>query len=201
MHQVPARRVLGNWFLVYVGNFCGCLVVAYFFGYLTKLFDDEPFLSYVQSVAYAKTRTHSWWNLFLRAIPANTLVCMAVVLGIAAKGSAGKVLCLWFPVVLFVLSGFEHSVANSTSPLPLLSYLHANRSPGTPAILSVFRKHWPHVRCRHHNRLDVLQPIRRHPWELHRWCPRHGRLHSSHEPLAIASPLGERPQHWDSFGT
>jgi formate/nitrite transporter len=109
---VPLRRVLINWLVVYIGNFCGCLIVAYFLGYLTHLFEDEPFLSYVQSIAYAKTRTHGWGNLFLRAIPANVLVCMAVVLGIAAEESAGKVLCLWFPVVLFVLASYEHSVAN-----------------------------------------------------------------------------------------
>jgi formate/nitrite transporter FocA (FNT family) len=58
---------------------------------------------------------HSGWGvLFLKAIPANAMVCMAVMLGIASRDSAGKIMALWFPVVMFVLCGYEHCVANST---------------------------------------------------------------------------------------
>lgn len=41
------------------------------------------------------------------------MVCMAFLLGIAARGAAGKIMALWFPVVMFVICGFEHCVANS----------------------------------------------------------------------------------------
>lgn len=41
------------------------------------------------------------------------MVCMAFMLGTAARGAAGKILALWFPVVMFVVCGFEHCVANS----------------------------------------------------------------------------------------
>jgi formate/nitrite transporter FocA (FNT family) len=54
-----------------------------------------------------------WGVLFLKAIPANAMVCMAVMLGLASRDSAGKIMALWFPVVMFVLCGFEHCVANS----------------------------------------------------------------------------------------
>lgn len=54
-----------------------------------------------------------WGVIFLRAIPANIMVCMALMLGLAARGAAGKIIALWFPVVMFVLSGYEHCVANS----------------------------------------------------------------------------------------
>lgn len=41
------------------------------------------------------------------------MVCIALVMGIAARDAAGKIMALWFPVVVFVLSGYEHCVANS----------------------------------------------------------------------------------------
>jgi hypothetical protein len=82
------------------------------FSYETELFSEEPYLSFVRDFAYTKAKGHSWINIFLRAIPANALVCMAVMLGFAARDSAGKIMALWFPVMLFVIPGFEHAVAN-----------------------------------------------------------------------------------------
>ncbi|EJD45791.1 hypothetical protein AURDEDRAFT_184689 [Auricularia subglabra TFB-10046 SS5] len=108
---VPLPRIMLNLIVVYLANFCGCVLGGYLFAYITGLFEADPYLSYVRYVAVSKTH-HGWGNLFLRAIPANTLVCMAVTLGIAAREAAGKVMSLHFPVVLFVICGFEHSVAN-----------------------------------------------------------------------------------------
>ncbi|KAF9529872.1 Formate/nitrite transporter-domain-containing protein [Crepidotus variabilis] len=110
--SIPWRRALVNLVIVWVANFLGCLTCAVLFSYETDLFIAEPYLSYVREVAYTKAKGHSWINIFLRAIPANTLVCMAVMLGFAARDSAGKILALWFPVMMFVIPGFEHAVAN-----------------------------------------------------------------------------------------
>ena len=111
--QVPWYRVLLNWVTVYIANWCGCLLTGYFLAYRTELFTEEPYISYLQSYTLSKLTAHGWGVIFLKAIPANALVCMAVVLGMAARDSAGKILALLFPVVLFVVSGFEHCVANS----------------------------------------------------------------------------------------
>ncbi|CAE7150690.1 unnamed protein product [Rhizoctonia solani] len=109
---VPIRLLLINWILVYIGNWCGCLITAYFFGYLTDIFEHESYRSYLIAVTLSKLEEHGWGVLFLKAIPANAMVCMAVMLGLASRDSAGKIMALWFPVVMFVLCGFEHSVAN-----------------------------------------------------------------------------------------
>jgi len=109
---IPARRVALNLLMVYLGNWSGCLFTAYFFAVRTKLFEAEPYHSYLQSYTLSKVTGHGWGVLFLKAIPANTLVCMSVVLGMAARDSAGKIMALYFPVILFVVSGFEHCVAN-----------------------------------------------------------------------------------------
>ena len=42
----------------------------------------------------------------------NWLVCMAVWMASAAKDIAGKLLAIFFPIWLFITSGFEHSIAN-----------------------------------------------------------------------------------------
>lgn len=41
------------------------------------------------------------------------MVCMAIILYNACTDSAGKIMAVWFPVVIFVISGYEHCVANS----------------------------------------------------------------------------------------
>ena len=48
----------------------------------------------------------------LRGIICNVLVVLAIWTAAAAKDAIGKIFAIWFPIMLFVLSGFEHSVAN-----------------------------------------------------------------------------------------
>lgn len=71
---------------------------AYLFGYLTQLFEHEPYLSYVQSIAVSKTH-YGWGVIFLKGIVANTCVCLGVLLGLASRDAAGKIIALWFPPV------------------------------------------------------------------------------------------------------
>jgi formate/nitrite transporter FocA (FNT family) len=42
----------------------------------------------------------------------NVLVCAAVWMACAAKDIIGKVGAIFFPIWLFIVSGFEHSIAN-----------------------------------------------------------------------------------------
>lgn len=50
-------------------------------------------------------------GLFL-GIMCNWLVCLAVWMSYGAKDMAGKILAIFFPIWLFITSGFEHSIAN-----------------------------------------------------------------------------------------
>lgn len=49
---------------------------------------------------------------FLSGILCNFFVCAAVLMAAAAKDIAGKVLAIFFPIMAFVVSGYEHCVAN-----------------------------------------------------------------------------------------
>ena len=48
----------------------------------------------------------------LRGVLCNFLVCLAVWMAFCAQSAGGKVVSLFGPIFLFVLCGFEHSVAN-----------------------------------------------------------------------------------------
>ena len=49
---------------------------------------------------------------FCSGILCNVLVCLAILAAASSKQTVGKVFAIWFPIMAFVLGGFEHSVAN-----------------------------------------------------------------------------------------
>jgi len=53
-------------------------------------------------------------QLFFRAILCNFLVCLALWMAARTKSDAAKLIVLWWALLAFVASGFEHSVANMT---------------------------------------------------------------------------------------
>jgi formate/nitrite transporter FocA (FNT family) len=56
--------------------------------------------------------TAGLWSAFLKGIGCNWLVNLAVLLGICADDLIGKFFGIWFPIMAFVSSGLEHSIAN-----------------------------------------------------------------------------------------
>ena len=65
----------------------------------------------------------------LRGIGCNILVVLACWLQAGAKDMIGKIFAIWFPIMMFVFAGFEHSVANMTY-IPLGIFLGADVSWG-----------------------------------------------------------------------
>lgn len=51
---VAAKSVLLNLVLVYIGNWLGCLLVAYFLGYLTDIFHYPQYRSYMDGIVLGK---------------------------------------------------------------------------------------------------------------------------------------------------
>ena len=67
----------------------------------------------IKALGIAKGKlTLTWMQAFMRGICCNWLVCLAVWMAFAAKDIAGKIFAIFFPIMAFVSSGFEHSVAN-----------------------------------------------------------------------------------------
>ena len=110
--EVRLSGVLKNWIVVYFGNFTGALFVAagVVYSHQISLFGNGMALSVI-STAAAKC-TMSFTDAFIKGIFCNFLVCIAVWISFASKDVAGKVIGLFFPIMIFVLCGFEHSIAN-----------------------------------------------------------------------------------------
>lgn len=110
--KIRFREMLRNWIIVYIANFIGALLIAYLVFSSGSLDTNGGKLGgYVIKVAVNKGGL-SFMKALASGILCNILVSLGVWGANAAKDIAGKILIIWFPVMLFVLSGFEHSVAN-----------------------------------------------------------------------------------------
>ena len=68
---------------------------------------------YIGIVGVAQTKcTISFGDGIIRGILCNILVCLAVWMTMTTKSAAGKIVALYLPIMVFVICGFEHSVAN-----------------------------------------------------------------------------------------
>ncbi len=107
-------KVLRNWLIVYLGNFLGSLIIAWLVfnsGLLTRLGSLTPIGTVALNIAQAKLEL-TFTEALCRGILCNMLVCLAVIMCIASKTLGGKILGIYFPIMTFVASGYEHSVAN-----------------------------------------------------------------------------------------
>ncbi|NSW89803.1 MAG: formate/nitrite transporter family protein [Firmicutes bacterium] len=106
------KGLLKNWTVVYFGNFIGSIIVAFFIYQSGQLdFSNGLLGAFTIKTAVYKTGL-SFKNAFFMGIMCNWLVCLAVWMAAAAKDIASKILAIFFPIWLFVTSGFEHSIAN-----------------------------------------------------------------------------------------
>ena len=98
--------------LVFVFNLIGGILTAvlvYFSGQFN--FTDGLLGAYTIKVALSKSSL-PFTTAFVSGIMCNVFVCMASLMAGSAKTAAGKVWASFFPIMAFVVSGFEHCVAN-----------------------------------------------------------------------------------------
>lgn len=110
--KVKWSKYLGNLSLVWLGNLIGSVFIALLI-YMSGQLDYSEGLLGAYTIKVASTKTSlSFTQAFTSGILCNLLVCLAVWMSYAAKDIAGKVLAIFFPIWLFIASGYEHSVAN-----------------------------------------------------------------------------------------
>src|SRR4051812_26022182 len=117
--RIGVGDVVQNLTLVLLGNLLGALFVAYFLAVQSGVIGQagatgNAGLLYerLASIAAAKALNESPWQVFLRGVGCNWLVCLAVWMSLAARSVSGKVLAIFFPIMAFVAMGFDHVVAN-----------------------------------------------------------------------------------------
>ena len=110
--RITPVQLLRNWLTVYLGNAVGGAAVAALavYSHTASLFGDGLARSMV-SIAESKAAL-GFGDAFLRGVLCNFLVCLAVWMAAASKRAEGKVIALFFPILLFVLCGYEHCIAN-----------------------------------------------------------------------------------------
>ena len=123
--QITWGRLFRNWGIVFLGNLVGAVALAAcmaFFGQLN--IGGGDLAVYTAKVAAAKNAL-PWMNAFVLGIFCNLMVCIAVYQANTAQDTAGKVLAIFFPIMGFVLAGFEHCVADMYYvPAGIFAYLN-----------------------------------------------------------------------------
>ncbi|MFH1577553.1 MAG: formate/nitrite transporter family protein [Candidatus Omnitrophota bacterium] len=107
-------KVIRNWLIVYFGNLLGAIIIAWLVfnsGLLTHSGNPTAMGSVAVDIAEAKLGL-SFAEALSRGILCNMLVCLAVIMSIASRSVIGKIFGIYFPIMAFVVSGYEHSVAN-----------------------------------------------------------------------------------------
>lgn len=110
--KVSVRALLLNWLTITLANVVGALFVAYFFGHLVGLTASGVYAEQVSQLAEHKIAA-TWVQAIVSGVGCNWFVGLALWLSYGAKDGAGKILGIWFPVMIFVAIGFQHSVANA----------------------------------------------------------------------------------------
>ena len=110
--KITVLKMLRNWAIVYIGNFVGSVFIAYMMAN-SGLFDlGASGLGAVTLKIAAYKVNIPFLSAFYLGIMCNWLVCLAVWVSYGAESTPGKILGIFFPICLFVTSGFEHSIAN-----------------------------------------------------------------------------------------
>jgi nitrite transporter len=105
------RDTLLVWIVCWIGNLVGAVVLAellHLAGGGTLLNDGSAeFFSVVSAKINA-----SGLELFVRGLLCNWLVCLAIWMCGRTDNDAAKIALIFWPIMIFVAAGFEHSVAN-----------------------------------------------------------------------------------------
>lgn len=110
--EAKLSQMLKNWVVVYIGNFVGSMLVVLLVNFSGQLGLFDGALAVTTMKVAAGKAGLAFGKATLLGIGCNFLVCIAVWISFAAKSVGCKMLGLFMPIMLFVLSGFEHSVAN-----------------------------------------------------------------------------------------
>ncbi len=110
-------EVFGVWTTSYVGNFIGSVLLAWLFVKTGHTHAADGSLNAVGNffvnVSNGKMNA-PFWELFVRGILCNLLVCLAVFSAIKMKEETAKLIMIFWCLFAFITCGFEHSIANMT---------------------------------------------------------------------------------------
>jgi nitrite transporter NirC len=98
---------------VFIFNYAGSVIGAFFFGYACEFFEDpsDPVRAQILAMGAAKANL-GVGSLLARAMFSNWMVCLANFLQAKTDSIAGKAICVAMPISSFASLGLEHSIVN-----------------------------------------------------------------------------------------
>lgn len=110
--KAKLKGMIRNLTIVYISNFIGAALMAWMINNCSQLnFSDGGAGAFTIKVALGKVGIDPM-QAIVSGILCNVLVCLAIFMAATAKDVAGKCIAIFFPIFVFVISGFEHCVAN-----------------------------------------------------------------------------------------
>lgn len=110
--RVSAGACVRNLAIVYFSNLLGALLIDFLLFFSGNLdYSDGLLGAFAIKVALGKVQISPAEGI-TSGILCNMLVCIAILMGTAAKDVVGKVWAIFFPIMAFVVGGFEHCIAN-----------------------------------------------------------------------------------------
>jgi formate transporter len=100
-------KFLGTVLIVYLGNAVGTVGT----GYILRATKQSQYLEHAGEVVAGKL-ADNLFSTFIMAIMCGLLMCIAVLGFMNIKDGVGKYLALILPIMVFILSGYEHSIAD-----------------------------------------------------------------------------------------
>jgi formate/nitrite transporter len=110
--EISLGAMLRNWGIVYAANLVGSLLIVCMMSTSGLWHSGGDMLGAVTLKIAAGKTALAFDSALVLGIMCNWLVCLAVWLAFAASSITGKIFGIFFPIFLFITSGFEHSVAN-----------------------------------------------------------------------------------------
>ena len=97
------------WITCWFGNLLGILLLALLFAGSGA--SRELMSSYLALTVPGKLNA-AWYEFILKGALCNLCVCLGVLAGLKMKSESGKIIVIFLVIAAFILSGFEHSIAN-----------------------------------------------------------------------------------------
>ncbi len=108
--DLTIKDVLRNLSITWIGNLLGCVAVSYI-AYKGGSLDGEKVRIALMGIVDLKLSA-SFSQAIFSGFLCNILVAGTILMSMSAKDIVGKTLIIWFGILLFVLSSYQHVVAN-----------------------------------------------------------------------------------------
>lgn len=110
--KINVSSLVRTLIIVYIGNLIGSLLITWMMSMSGQWASGANELG-ARTILIANGKVGlSFVKAFTLGILCNWLVCLGVWMSFGSDSQVGKMLSAFFPVMLFVTSGFEHSIAN-----------------------------------------------------------------------------------------